>query len=65
MILKYVKKDNDNYSTIRQVLNQEFNISSNLQVRLKKAKKIFLNGLSTYVDAKIKSGDVITREFDT
>lgn len=61
MILKYI---NNKYSTIRQVMKQEFDISYNLSVKLKKNKQIFLNGVSMYVDAPIQKGDVITFVID-
>lgn len=64
MILKYVKTNTDNYSTIRQVMSQEFNLSYNLSVKLKKHKKILLNGDSTFVDKSINPGDVITANID-
>ena len=53
MILKYIKTYKDNYSTVRQVLNQEFNLSYNLLIKLKKDKRILLNNEPTYVDVKI------------
>lgn len=64
MILKYVKTSTDNYSTVRQVMFQEFNLSYNLSVKLKKDKKILLNGTSTFVDRAINPGDVITANID-
>ena len=60
MILKYIKTYKDNYSTVRQVLNQEFNLSYNLLVKLKKDKRILLNDVPTYVDDQISVGDVIS-----
>lgn len=60
MVLRYIKKISDSYETVRQVINNEFNISYNLLVRLKKNKKIFLNGNNTYVDRSIQDGDEIT-----
>lgn len=60
MILRYIKSNSDNYLTIRQVINSEFNISYNLLVKLKKNKKIFLNGINTYIDKNIKDGDEIS-----
>lgn len=63
MILKYIKND-EKYSNIRQVMNQEFCISYNLSVKLKKNKKIFLNGINTYVDSPIHLGDIITFVID-
>lgn len=60
MILRYTKNCSDNYKTVRQVLNNEFNISYNLLVKLKKNKKIFLNGSETYLDMIISDKDIIT-----
>ena len=60
MILKYEKNNFDNYETVRHVINNEFNISSNLLVKLKKNQKILLNDSSTYIDKVITVGDVIT-----
>lgn len=60
MILKYKKIDCDNYETVRQVINGEFGISSNLLIKLKKHQKILLNHNSTYIDKVINVGDVIT-----
>ncbi len=64
MILKYIKTYKDNYSTVRQVLNQEFNLSYNLLIKLKKDKRILLNDVPTYVDNQISVGDVISVNID-
>lgn len=64
MILKYIKTYKDNYSTVRQVLNQEFNLSYNLLIKLKKDKRILLNDVPTYVDVQISVGDVISVNID-
>ena len=64
MILKYTKKKEDNYETVRQVLKQEFFISSNLLTDLRKNKLIFVNGNSTYLDFKLQESDVVTVDFD-
>lgn len=64
MVLRYIKKISDSYETVRQVISNEFNISYNLLVRLKKNKKIFLNGNTTYVDRSIQDGDEITIVID-
>ena len=64
MVLRYIKKISDSYETVRQVISNEFNISYNLLVRLKKNKKIFLNGNNTYVDRTIQDGDEITIVID-
>ena len=59
MILKYIKKEDDNYLTLRQVLNNEFHISYNLRVKLKKNKRIFVNDSNTYIDKVLNVGDVV------
>lgn len=64
MILKYIKTYKDNYSTVRQVLNQEFNLSYNLLIKLKKDKRILLNDVPTFVDNQISVGDVISVNID-
>ena len=64
MILKYRKTYKDNYSTVRQVLNQEFNLSYNLLIKLKKDKRILLNDVPTFVDNQISVGDVISVNID-
>ena len=64
MILKYIKYQDDNYETVRQVLKQVFFISSNLLTDLRKNKLVFVNGNSTYLDFKLQESDVVTVEFD-
>mgnify|MGYP004560515271 FL=1 len=64
MILKYIKKKEDNYETVGQVLKQEFFISSNLLTDLRKNKLVFVNGSSTYLDFKLQESDVVTVDFD-
>lgn len=59
MILEYIKKEDDNYLTLRQVLNNEFYISYNLRVKLKKNKRIFVNDSNTYIDKVLNVGDVV------
>lgn len=59
MILEYIKKEDDNYLTLRQVLNNEFHISYNLRVKLKKNKRIFVNDSNTYIDKVLNVGDVV------
>lgn len=58
MILKYT--NTGNYTTVRKVLDQEFHISANLLVKLRKHGKIFLNGQNCYVDSLIKNTDVVS-----
>ncbi|MGN1327234.1 MAG: RluA family pseudouridine synthase [Clostridia bacterium] len=64
MILKYEKTDKDKYCSLRQVIEQEFKISYNLCVKLKKYNKIFVNSVNTYLDVLINVGDIITVDID-
>ena len=48
------------YHTIKEVLKDHFQISDRLLIKLKKNNKIFLNNQSSYVDAKISIGDLIS-----
>ena len=64
MVLKYKKIPSDGYDTVKQVINNEFNISYNLLVKLKKNKRIFLNGNATYIDNEIHDGDEISLIID-
>lgn len=63
MILKYTNS-NCNYSTVRQVLKQEFRISSNLLTTLRKNNSVFLNNSPIYLDAIISKNDVICVNID-
>ena len=58
MILEYIK-NTDKYLTVRQVMGEYFHISARLGLKLKKNKKILLNGNPTYVDKEIILGDEI------
>ena len=58
MELKYIVKDNK-YNNINQILNNEFNISTRVQSKLIKNKKILLNGLSVDTRNTINLGDNI------
>ena len=42
MFLKYTKL-NEDYSTVRQVLKQEFHISSNLLTDLRKTESVYIS----------------------
>ena len=64
MVLEYIKKKEDNYETVRQLLKQEFFISSNLLTDLRKNKLVFVNGNSTYLDFRLQEFDVVTVNFD-
>ena len=61
MILKY---KNEKYLNIRQVLNQEFNLSSRLILKLKKSYNIYLNDEPTFLDKSISSGDIVSVNID-
>ena len=63
MFLKYTKL-NEDYSTVRQVLKQEFHISSNLLTDLRKTESVFLNESPIYLDAKIVDNDVVSVNID-
>lgn len=59
MKLTYKIKENDNYSTIKEVLKAYFNISDRLLLRLKKADKIFLNSTPSSINQFINKNDTI------
>lgn len=61
MILKY---KNEKYLNIRQVLNQEFNLSSRLILKLKKSYNIYLNDEPTFLDKSISLGDTVSVNID-
>ena len=61
MELKY---KNCKYNTLRQVLVQEFGLSSRLITKLKKNNSILLNNKSTYLDQNLKINDLITVNID-
>ena len=58
MDLKFEVKDNKYYN-IKEVLKSHFEISDRLLIKLKKNKKILLNGTPAYVDKKIEKEDII------
>lgn len=60
MKLKYIVKNNDNYQTINQILQSEFNISTRLFSKLTKNNLVLLNNSIVDTRKSIKSGDVIT-----
>ena len=64
MILKYVVDENNKYKTIREVLKNEFKISSRLLTKLRTNKKVFLNSLSTYFDKEINFNDIVEVHLD-
>ena len=64
MELKYVVKNSPNYTNVRQVLKNEFNMSNRLIAKLKKNKLIYLNNEKTYLDKSISVGDIIKCNID-
>lgn len=64
MILRYIKTAEDKYCSLRQVIEQEFKISYSLCVKLKRANRIFVNGINTYLDSQINVDDIITVDID-
>lgn len=60
MQLKYIIKEHDNYSTVKELLKAYFKISDKLLLRLKNSQNIFLNGLPTYVSKSLKTNDEVT-----
>lgn len=60
MQLKYIIKEHDNYSTVKELLKAYFKISDRLLLRLKNSQNIFLNGLPTYVSKSLKTNDEVT-----
>jgi len=60
MILKYIVKDLSNYTNVRQVLKNEFNMSNRLITKLKQNNLILLNGNETFLDKNISINDVVS-----
>lgn len=63
MELKYFVST-PNYSTVRQVLKNEFNMSNRLITKLKQNKFIYLNDLETYLDKVLSIGDTVKCKID-
>ena len=59
MNLKYCIQPNDNYFNIKELLKVKFQISDRLLIKLKKNKKILLNGSPTFVDYNLKPFDTV------
>ena len=64
MILEYVKQENDNYKTLRQVLDNKFKISYVLRLNLKRSKQIFVNDKNTYLDYELQPNDKVLVNLD-
>ncbi len=59
MVLEYKIKNNE-YTTLRQILKNKWNISGRLITKLKMARKLFINGNNNiYLDYKLNNGDII------
>ena len=59
MKLEFRNYDNK-YDTVRQVLKQEFKLSSRLILKLKKTNNIFVNNENTFLDKEIINGDIVS-----
>ena len=59
MNLKYCIQPNDNYFNVKELLKVKFQISDRLLIKLKKNKKILLNGSPTFVDYNLKPFDTV------
>ena len=59
MNLKYCIRPNDNYFNVKELLKVKFQISDRLLIKLKKNKKILLNGSPTFVDYNLKPFDTV------
>lgn len=64
MELKYIVDNLSNYTTVRQVLKNEFNMSNRLITKLKQNKFIYLNDTETYLDKLLSIGDIIKCRID-
>ncbi len=64
MKLKYIVNNLSNYTIVRQVLKNEFNMSNRLITKLKQNNLIYLNNMETYLDKELCIGDIITCEIN-
>lgn len=64
MELKYIVKSLSNYTNIRQVLKNEFNMSNRLITKLKQNKSIFLNDKETFLDKTLSINDIVKCTID-
>lgn len=64
MELKYIVDSLSNYTNVRQVLKNEFNMSNRLITKLKQNKFIYLNDEETYLDKSLSIGDVVKCKID-
>ena len=59
MKLEYIVKNSTKYSTVKEVLKQEFLLSDRLIIKLKKKNQIYLNNKITFVNQKLEIGDKV------
>ncbi len=59
MKLEYKVDNLSNYSNVRQVLKNEFNMSNRLITKLKQNNLIYLNDKETYLDKTLSIGDIV------
>jgi len=64
MELKYEVKSLSNYTNVRQVLKNEFNMSNRLITKLKQNKLIYLNNKESYLDKILSIGDIVICQID-
>ena len=64
MNLSYKISNKDNFVNVFQILKEHFLLSDRLITKLKKYKKIYLNGKETYTKQKVTSGDVVSFVLD-
>ena len=64
MILQYIVDDSNKYSSLKEVLKAEFNMSDRLLLKLKKLQQIYLNNEVTYINHSIKQSDIIKCHLD-
>ncbi len=57
--LKFTVKENNKYTTLKQILKHEFNISNRLLIKLKNSKQILLNGVYSHINSKIHLNDIV------
>lgn len=64
MKLEYVVNNLSKYETVKQVLKNELLISDRLIIKLKQSKQIYLNDKVTFINQKLKLGDIICIDLD-
>lgn len=59
-----LKITENKYFNVKEILKEHFEISDRLLIKLKKNKKIFLNGSPVYVTEKVSIGDYLYIDLD-